>query len=832
MIRPSWRKILSDMTGNPTRTMIVVFSIAIGIFAVGFVASSYILLSRCLTGNWQSINPANVQISCDAFEEDMVETVRKIPGVADAEGRQSTWLRVRQTAATLINHEEPWQRFELIVIPDFNNMRVNKVTFLTDHHQLVPNEETKVETSTSRYERRNKSLPEISSARSNGEVFLERATMRQLKVIAGDKIQVETGNGRVRDLLVTGAVHDGSKVAPFLSNELYGYVTPDTLEELGRDQRMDTFNIIVEGNNPSPEIVRQVAKKVRSKLESSGRTVRYTALHKSDEHPASGPIIAMMSIMSVLGICALFLSAFLLINTISSILVQQVRHIGVMKAIGADAGQILKLYMGLVFGYSVLAMLIAIPLAAILSNVLVHQVSNMFNFDPPDFSIPLQVIAMEVFVGLVIPFLAAIVPVYTGTRITIREAISSYGLGGGEFGKSFIDRTMEKIKGISRPLLLSLRNTFRRKARLALTLATLTIGGAIFIGVFSVYQSLMLTLDDALAYFNYDVVAYFDRPHRVTRIEDVVNDMPEVMAVESWGAGGARLLHDENEEQESDRVIAIAPPAATRMLKPNVVQGRWLVSDDENAIVINAEVKKLIPTVQIGDEILLKIDRDKTRWRVVGVVRSILTGPMVYINYPWYQAVTHKSGTAGSVQISLAQHTPEIQAAMAKKVESRMKEAGMPVSRVQTTAELRQAIVKQFNIIAAFLLFMACLMGVVGGLGLMGTMTMNVLERTREIGVMRATGASTQTLLRIFIIEGIVIGMMSWILGAMLAFPVSLVLSDMLGTLMLKSPLSYTFSFLGVLLWLMVVIILATVASFLPAWNATRISVREAIQYE
>jgi putative ABC transport system permease protein len=107
-----------------------------------------------------------------------------------------------------------------------------------------------------------------------------------------------------------------------------------------------------------------------------------------------------------------------------------------------------------------------------------------------------------------------------------------------------------------------------------------------------------------------------------------------------------------------------------------------------------------------------------------------------------------------------------------------------------------------------------------------------VLERTREIGVMRAIGASNASVRQIFIVEGNIIGILSWVLGVILAYPVSKLLSDAVGRQFLSTPLDYTFSMSGVLIWLVVVIVLSALASFLPAWNASRLTVREVLAYE
>jgi putative ABC transport system permease protein len=156
----------------------------------------------------------------------------------------------------------------------------------------------------------------------------------------------------------------------------------------------------------------------------------------------------------------------------------------------------------------------------------------------------------------------------------------------------------------------------------------------------------------------------------------------------------------------------------------------------------------------------------------------------------------------------------------------------MPVDTTETLTERRAQIEFQFNILIVFLLIMAVLLAAVGGLGLTGTMSINVLERTREIGVMRAIGASDRAIREIVMVEGAVIGLLSWAIGALLALPVSKVLADAVGTSFLRRTLDFEYSLLGVAVWLAVVMIVATVASAFPAWRASRLTVREVLAYE
>jgi putative ABC transport system permease protein len=137
-----------------------------------------------------------------------------------------------------------------------------------------------------------------------------------------------------------------------------------------------------------------------------------------------------------------------------------------------------------------------------------------------------------------------------------------------------------------------------------------------------------------------------------------------------------------------------------------------------------------------------------------------------------------------------------------------------------------------FSAVIVLALVMAGLLALVGGLGLMGTLSINVLERTREIGVMRAIGASDRSVARIFIVEGVIIGVISWVLGSVLALPLGQTLSVGIGMAFLQAPLRYAFAWSGVAIWLVAVLVLSAVASFLPARNASRLTVRDVLAYE
>jgi putative ABC transport system permease protein len=210
----------------------------------------------------------------------------------------------------------------------------------------------------------------------------------------------------------------------------------------------------------------------------------------------------------------------------------------------------------------------------------------------------------------------------------------------------------------------------------------------------------------------------------------------------------------------------------------------------------------------------------------------VLAGPYAYANYPYLTNVIGEVGRAGRVQVVTTQHDAAGASRIAKALETHFKAVGLQVGSTETTPTNRARVEAQFDIIVVFLMVMAVLLAVVGGIGLMGTMSINVLERTREIGVMRAIGAADGSVVRIVLVEGILIGVISWIVGTLLSIPFSMLLSDVVGNAFLRAPLSYTFAVSGAALWLMIVIVLAVLASILPAWKASRLTVRDVLAYE
>jgi putative ABC transport system permease protein len=650
----------------------------------------------------------------------------------------------------------------------------------------------------------------------------------------GDTLSVELPDGRVRELVVAGTVHDINLPPARFVNATYGYVDFRTLNDWGYDRQFSQLSITVAQDEMDKAHIEAVAQEVKDKVERSGRQVGSIRVPEPGQPPVQDILDPLLLILGILGVLALLLSGFLVVNTMAAILAQQVRQIGVMKAVGARSGQIMALYFGKALLFGLLSLAIGIPLGAVGAYRLSLFAAQFLNFDVTQRAVYPQVLALQVAVALVMPVAAAAVPTFTGSRITVREAISSYGLGKGRFGQGPFDRLLVSVQRwlpwIGRPLLISLRNTFRRKARLILTMTTLTLGGAIFVAVFSVQLSLFKTLDQAAQYYNYDVYVQFDRAYRIDRIAQDVGQVAGVTAVETWASASA--VRERPDGNEGDRIRMLAPMADTTMIRPNLLAGRWLLPEDESALVINSSTLDEEPDLAVGGTVTLKIDGKESDWTVVGVVQSMLLPPTAYANYPYLSRLVGTTGRANFARITIDPDTPADQERTAAVLNDQLDARGYQVSYAATTSQDLESTEFQFNILVTFLLIMALLMAVVGGMGLMGTMSINVMERTREIGVMRAIGASTGAVMQIILVEGMLIGLISWLQGVIVALPIGKLMADQIGYAFVDGPLSYGYSVTGALVWLGIAVLISAVASYLPARTAARLTVREVLSYE
>ena len=524
-----------------------------------------------------------------------------------------------------------------------------------------------------------------------------------------------------------------------------------------------------------------------------------------------------------------FLSIFLVINTITALMAQQTRQIGIMKSIGGGTGQIFGMYLVLILIIGAVALLIAIPLAGWVAQIVGTGMAANLGFYTIQFGISSQALVQQVFVALVVPLLAAVLPIYGSVRITVREALTSYGIGANV--KPRTKNISRAALLIPRPMRLSLRNAFRRKIRLTLTLFSLIIGGSIFIGVSNIQASFNKLLDDLQGYVLADVNIYFDRFYRYDEVSAMVLDHPGVSGAEGWLDYPGSLIANENEKGTD--ILFIGLPKNSALIDPLISQGRWLIPGDENAIVASNFFLNAHPEIKVGDWLTIKIGDRETKWQIVGFYTTAVdTSTLFYVNYDYLSHITGRPEQVYSLRIPTRQHDPATQSRIADELRARFEARGIKVI-TQTATETFASVHSIINILVSFMTVMAVLIALVGGLGLMGTMSINVMERTREIGVMRAIGASNGNIQAIVIVEGIIIGLISWAISILVSIPITGVVTYGVGKFVFNIPhLAPVYDMTGIIVWLIFTVVMTLVSSALPARTASRLTVKDTLAYE
>ncbi len=244
------------------------------------------------------------------------------------------------------------------------------------------------------------------------------------------------------------------------------------------------------------------------------------------------------------------------------------------------------------------------------------------------------------------PQAAGLYPILQGTRVSVREALSGTASLQKD-GDSLVYRMFARVRGFSRPLLISLRNTFRQRLRLALTLLTLSLGGAIFIASFNVRFSLENYVDRLGRYFVADVNLTFAQPYRIERVTHDLQQVPGVGRVEGWGGALAQIVEADGNPGESVQVLG--PPAASSLIEPILLAGRWIQPGDENAVVLSELFRIEYPDLRVGDTIRLKIGPKESDWIVVGFFQFAgrSAGLFAYTNYDYLSRQTGMPGRAG-----------------------------------------------------------------------------------------------------------------------------------------------------------------------------------------
>jgi putative ABC transport system permease protein len=308
--------------------------------------------------------------------------------------------------------------------------------------------------------------------------------------------------------------------------------------------------------------------------------------------------------------------------------------------------------------------------------------------------------------------------------------------------------------------------------------------------------------------------------------------VPGIKAIEAWSGAEAKVL-DEN-GTVLDHIRIAAPPAGSTLIDPEVTVGRWLLPGDDRAIVVSEAIRTARPGIQPGDTLRLRVSGGREEeWTVVGMFSfpSFVGDPLAHVPPGSLSVPQQGPEHAATFRLVIRDPSEEGQKRIGAALGEHLRAGGFNVRAVEPGAELKAKVVQAIGILVVLLLAMALLTATVGSIGLTGSMSLNVLERTREIGVLRAIGAVDSAIIKSVVIESAFVGLISWFIAVPLSFPISALLLTIVSSAMGIGSIPLTFSLPGTGIWLGVVLGLTVLASAWPARSAARLTIREVLAY-
>ncbi len=781
------KKILRDAWLHRSRTLLVIAAVAIGMIGAGVLLDTWALVQRVTVQTYIASHPVSATLRVDSFDEALLAQVRAMPDVAAARARRVVAAHV-QGNGTQLNAElfalQDWQA------QDIGALKAERGTWPPRDDQIV------IENS----------ALEFSGASLSGTVTLQ------------------VGKNSSRALTVGGVARDVGLPPGWMDHVVYAFVTPATLASLGAPSSFDEIQIVVRDTSLSRDGVRRVAQSVKSQIEHGAHRVTHIDVPEPMQHPHAAQMNSLLLTQGAFALLTLLVCGFLVVNLVTALLANETKQIGVMKAIGASVSQIASIYLGYALLLGVIASAVALPAALAIAYRYAALKAEMLNFPIAGVAVPFWAIALQFAVGCLLPVAAAAIPVWRACRMPVVAALHDPGIA----TDGLYVRGRIAVPFVGRPLQLSIANAFRRRQRVVLTLLALATGGAVFLAADNLRESVRRSVDRIFDGQHFDVAFRFAGEYPPATLESVASKVDGVARAQAVASAQASVVRADDFAGDTFSVIGMPPDSS--LLVPFLDQGRWLQTADDNAIVVSRSLLKDEPSMHLGAPIALTLAGRTTSWNIVGVVESG-PQPLAYAPLAALNAVRGDE-RASQIVLQTTAHSAAMQLDTIARVRAAFEREGMSVAGSLVTREVRRAFEDHLLMVVEFLGAMGWVMIAVGGMGLASTMSLAVLERTREIGVLRAIGARHTAIVAMIEAEGLVIAALGWIVALPLSMPVSVALSSAFGKVMFSVPIRALPSVSGALLWLLLAAIVSLLACAMPARRATRISVAAALSYE
>lgn len=784
-------KLLRDLWRFRGRTAMVVASIAMAVAAYGVVAITRATLARDLDTQYRATNPASAILLIDPTLIDFTAELARAPEVRAVEARHFATMQIRIGAGT-------WRDIDIHAADDLERLTVSRPVIQSGALARPP----------------------------QASIYLERSALYELDVQVGEQVEVLTSDGKLRVLVVAGLVNDMLPLPITLRQVLDGYLPLSGLRAINEPPTFNRLYVVVNAPATDRAAVERAVSDVIRRVEALGHPVRYAEILPLARSPVADTMDTGLLVMGALVLLAPPLGVLLVFNLMSAVMTEQVRQVGILKTLGARTGQMFAMYLRMTLVFGLLAFALALPASYLAANALTTELGRALDVDVVSFHLSLSVLLVEALLALGMPALGGLLPILQSVRLPIRATLDQLLAGGP--GRGLLPR-LASSEWRSQIGALGLRNVFRRRLRVALTVGALGLAGALFVSMLNLRATLHAQKERILGERAFGVELELAQRYPATLLKREALAVPGVAAAELWWMGTAQRVYGNGHLGGSLTIYGV--PSDSQMIRAPVTAGRWPEFGSQHALFLNIDALVLAGRPNVGEPITLRIGgRDRT-WPLTGV-SSRNWRAYAYVASADLERLIGAPGYANRLVIRTAPDDTATQLRVRQALLDRFSVLRIDVATSGTVGNWAESIGAQIDIVVLVLLAIALLVAAVGCMGLASTMNLNVLERTREFGVLRALGARRGVIYRLVIVESLVIGVLGALLGLVLSVPLTMGLSQLIGVQLVYTPLPAVFSWPPVAIWLVGVLVLCTVASIAPARRAASLTVREAVAFE
>lgn len=772
------RKSLADVTRRKGRTILVVLGITIGVLGLTAINVAAGTLGAAFQFSASQTARSNIAIDVKGVAPALAPELAAIPNVKAVQLWSFYQTRWRVSASP--GHVN----MGVYGAADLAHLRINPFQLTSGHYPGI------------------------------GEIVMETSDQGLQAIHLGDTVTLDTPNGS-KNLRISGFARTIGTGSATFNDFAIGYMSAAGFDALTSATQPNLIDVLERDTTQS----QQTAKALQAVLVAHHVQIDDIAIRGNDF--ASPAISGVFDIMRVVSLIALLLTSFLIINTVTTLVAEQTKIIGTMKAIGATRGRVMRSYLTSVGIFGVAGTALGIGLGVYVGYLFSLFLTTIVTIDLGPFHVDLGIILVSVAVGLGIPLAAALLPLWTGTRITVREAMAAYGVSSGA-KRGRLAPPMGWLRQTTR---LGLRGVFRRRGRVALTLLALTLSATAFLAVQTTTYAVDSFGRQIFVQYNADIFLSLSSPQPYAPLKAQLLSLPNVGRIE-------RFEQDRVSTRWGDLNLQAAEPE-TRLYHYQLIKGEWLTANQSKSLLLS-EAAAGAAGLTVGDTIALSSATTMQQWTVIGIVRDYNGGTgaigSAFTSIADLHAFTGEPLDAGSAFLVQARDRSTAAVnALATRMDDQLAREGLAPS-VETKQQNESRNQSQFAILYALLYAVAAIVALVGILGLFNTLSSSVLERRREIGILRSMGASGWRVAGVFWTEGMALAGISWLVAIVVGIPAAYGFLALISDVLL--PIPFSFNPVALLLMLVFTAFIASLASFIPALGAARVRVVDTLRYE